>query len=116
MRDDKGRWLKGTSGNISGRPKDREFTEVMKDKLNAINEDGSTALERIADKVIKMAERGNIQAIRDIVNRLEGTPRQSMEINAYKNEPITLFVTNEGTDEDYNKLTDEEKAECIEIG
>jgi hypothetical protein len=115
MRDNKGRWIKGTSGNITGRPKDRKFTEVMMEKLNAINEDGTTSLERIADKVIKMAERGNIHAIRDIVNRLEGTPQQSMEINAYKNEPITLFTIS-GTDEDYNKLTDEEKAECITIG
>ncbi len=110
MRDNKGRWLKGTSGNITGRPKDRKFTEVMIEKLNAINEDGSTSLERIADKVIKMAEKGNIQAIRDIVNRLEGTPRQSMEITRAHDQLVV-----EG-DEDYNKLTDEEKAECITIG
>jgi hypothetical protein len=56
--------------------KKRRFTEVLERAL--LTDDGAK-LRTIAEKLIGMAEAGDLGAIREIFDRLEGKPRQSME-------------------------------------
>jgi hypothetical protein len=41
--------------------------------------DAGTRLRALAEKLISLAEAGDLGAIREIADRLEGKPRQSME-------------------------------------
>jgi hypothetical protein len=56
--------------------KKRRFTEVLERAL--LTDDGAK-LRALADTLIAMAEGGDLGAIRDIFDRLEGKPRQAVE-------------------------------------
>jgi len=112
-RNEKGQFLE--SGNPGGRPKGQSITKELRKYMYEIDsETGVSRMEKMITMLWDKAIKGNLKAMNIIMDRLEGTPRQSMEINAYNNEPVTLFVIDD-TNEDYMKLSDEEKAECIEI-
>jgi hypothetical protein len=53
--------------------KDKPFKQMLQKKLLSAGSDPSK-LEKIADKVIEMAQAGDIEAIREIANRLDGYP------------------------------------------
>ena len=46
------------------------------------------ALFKIATKVVEDALRGNVQAIQEIGNRLDGKPHQSMDIGLHDDKPL----------------------------
>jgi hypothetical protein len=56
-----------------GYNKDKPFKQMLQKKLLSAGSDPSK-LEKIADKVIEMAQAGDIEAIREIANRLDGYP------------------------------------------
>jgi len=61
---------KGKSGNPAGRPKKgMALTEILKEKIDA---------GTLADKLIKMAESGDFQAIKYIYDRVDGTAVQTV--------------------------------------
>lgn len=67
------RWQRGKSGNLKGRPKEPEgLTDMLMWRL------GRTGSKQIADVLIGLAKRGNLQAIQYIYDRIEGKPRQSV--------------------------------------
>lgn len=64
---------KGKSGNPGGRPKEKPW----RDALNMALKDGDgLRLRRIADAVVTLAETGDMQAIKEIGDRLDGKPAQ----------------------------------------
>lgn len=72
---------KGVSGNPSGRPKHSgEWAEALRKKLHESIElpDGKRQrrLDRIACKVCTMAEAGDLGAIKEIGDRIDGKPTQ----------------------------------------
>jgi hypothetical protein len=73
----------GTSGNPSGRPKLTRLTDALREQLAEINPDApeETVAEEIAKTLIKLALSGDVQAIKEIGNRTEGLPKQSIDLD-----------------------------------
>lgn len=78
MTRDKGKFTPGASGNPTGKSKTKWLTDALRMNLAA---DPARA-KKIADKIITMAEEGDLQAANLIFDRLEGKPVQSIEIDA----------------------------------
>jgi hypothetical protein len=73
----------GISGNPSGRPKLTRLTDALREQLAEINPDApeETVAEEIAKTLIKLALSGDVQAIKEIGNRTEGLPKQSIDLD-----------------------------------
>ena len=78
------RFQPGESGNPNGRPKRTKLTEALTAQLAEMAPAApeKTIAETIAKALIDEALKGNVQAIREIGDRTEGKPRQSLEIDA----------------------------------
>jgi hypothetical protein len=77
------RFPKGVSGNPSGRPKLTKLTEALREQLAETLPDApeETIAESIARALIKEAKSGNVQAAREIADRTEGKPKQSIDVD-----------------------------------
>lgn len=77
---------KGQSGNPAGRPKkEATLTNILQriadERSVALNgADMISAKEALARKLIQMAMGGDIQAIKYIYDRIDGTPKQTVEM------------------------------------
>ena len=72
-RDESGRFRKGHSGNLSGRPKkDRELTAALE---RAVDKDV------LARRVVNLAMAGDSTLLKYIYDRIEGTPTQRHEFS-----------------------------------
>ena len=70
---------KGNRANPGGRPKDKPWRDALRLALF----DGDKApLRDIAESVVKLAREGDMEAIKEIGNRLDGKPHQSMDVDA----------------------------------
>ena len=81
-------WKPGQSGNANGRPKDAftlDLRKILEDEWRA----GLSIGEHIVWAIVKKALRGNLSAISLIWDRLEGKPRQALDIT-HTPEPIDL--------------------------
>lgn len=89
----KGRFAKGHSGNLKGRPKlGTSITETMRAMLDKSPE----VKEQLAQKIIDQAKAGDMAAVKLLWNYLDGLP-------------IQRIVSNGGfAAEEMRKLTDEE--------
>lgn len=83
-------WEKGKSGNPNGRPKERPFADALH---VALAEDDPVTkvrkLRRIADKLVDAAVAGEAWAIREVMDRIDGKPVQSAEVNATVDHSVT---------------------------
>jgi Family of unknown function (DUF5681) len=77
------RWAKGTSGNPAGRPKARTLSEHLRDRLKEQFPGKSSATygRMVAEALVTEAIDGNMQAIREIFDRVEGKPKQTIDVN-----------------------------------
>jgi hypothetical protein len=72
-RDERGRWKAGTSGNPDGRPVGRgSITVELRRLLAEVDADGVPLHERIARRLLHLAERGDLRAIREVLDRVDG--------------------------------------------
>lgn len=77
----------GESGNVKGR-KD-SLTDVLRRRLPAIRDkaDGRTNAELLADMLLEEAIEGrNVAAAREIFDRVEGKPKQAIDLTVRKSE------------------------------
>jgi len=80
------RWKSGESGNPQGRPKKRTLSEELRARLEEEYPDrpdatyGRMVAEALVDMAIKNG--GAIAAISEIFDRIEGRPRQSVELKS----------------------------------
>ncbi len=70
-------FVKGKSGNPLGRISDRPWREAIARAVKRRAEGSDPhALERLADKVVALGLDGDMQAIKEIGDRLDGKPVQ----------------------------------------
>jgi hypothetical protein len=71
-------WPKGVSGNPGGRPKKKAITEELERLLEeeAPNSDGKTWAATVAEALLRQAAKGDVRAITELANRIEGKPAQ----------------------------------------
>ncbi len=78
---------KGQSGNPGGRPKKRLIDEALEELL--LTEDSKVA-EAIARVLVEKAKRGDLKAIQLVAERVQGRPKQAMELSGVDGEPIPM--------------------------
>jgi hypothetical protein len=67
--------------NRKGRPaKGAALTEILSDKLDAVK-DGKTRREIVAERLIELAENGDIAALKYVFDRTDGKPKESVELS-----------------------------------
>jgi ribosomal protein L17 len=72
----------GKSGNPKGRPKKGEaLTDLLRDKLEApkTSKEKLARKEQIIEKLIGLAEGGDLAALKYVFDRLDGRPKESIE-------------------------------------
>lgn len=76
-------WKKGQSGNPSGRPK-REWTwsGLLEQVANEIETNtGKQFKELVTKRLFIAAVNGDVHAMKEIFNRMEGLPRQGVDLD-----------------------------------
>jgi hypothetical protein len=76
-------WPKGVSGNPGGRPKKKLVTDELERLLQAEAPDaeGRTWATVIAEALLQQARKGDVRAIAELTNRIEGKPLQPVELS-----------------------------------
>lgn len=81
----------GQSGNPGGRPKRAKlFTQSLLASLKKTDADNVEAVQRIADKLVALAESGDVQAIKEIADRVDGKPPQAI-VGDDESDPVSLI-------------------------
>jgi len=77
-----GRFEKGDPRiNRRGRPKKgQSITEILEMLLDKKKETGELRRADVAEKLIKLAENGDLAAIRYLVDRIDGKPKETVEL------------------------------------
>jgi len=101
---------KGQSGNPAGKPKGIEHSRTRLKRLLELTQnmtnpitgevEGFTVLEQMDLKIILQAkEEGNLQAYKEIIDRLEGKAAQSMDVTSgqEKIEGLVIIKNNDDT-------------------
>ena len=79
-------WQKGVSGNPKGRP---PKGETMTDTLAEL---AMGDKEGIAKKLIALAKKGNVAALKYVYDRIDGMPRQSVKVTGDQEQPLPLII------------------------
>ena len=112
-RDEKGRLLPGNSGNPKGRPKGSlSLVALLKKELEKeiANEEGtdktSYAILLIRTMLRKAVIEGDVVMIRDIINRIDGMPKQTLGLKdeTEPEENRLLDIIDELDDETQQKI------------
>ena len=105
-RDDKGRWKPGFCPNPNGRPPSgKAFSDLLRQEAEEIDADtGLTNAQIIAKALVSLAKQGNVYAIERYADRLDGKPKQSMDITGNVTFPQVIGMY----PEDYDRTTAED--------
>jgi len=69
----------GQSGNPAGNPKRAKlFTKALLVSLKRTDQEDVEAIQRIADKLVALAESGDVAAIKEVADRAEGKVPQAV--------------------------------------
>lgn len=84
----------GAAANPNGRPK-RAWTVqgLIEDAMEEADETGVPAKKLIYQKLVKLAKNGDIQAIRELNDRLDGKPVQKNVLAGDEENPIRVDIT-----------------------
>ena len=77
-------WPKGVSGNPGGRPRKQPITEELQRLLleDAPNHSGEKWATVIAEALLQQASKGDVRAISELTNRIEGKPVQALNVSS----------------------------------
>jgi hypothetical protein len=94
--------MSGIKGRSGRRPGDTAtlWADALRVAVSREDVDGRKKLARLAERCVEAALGGDMQAIKEIGDRLDGKPRQSMDMTTAARKPI-------------REMTDEEIAERI---
>ena len=87
---------KGVSGNPAGRPKSITMSEAYRRELakpDPADKHGRTFAEVIAARMIVRALIGDVQAVRELTDRTEGKPRQTVTLSMEKRDQLEQAVS-----------------------
>jgi hypothetical protein len=80
----------GQSGNPGGRSKNKEWAAALRIAVNEAHEEGKTKLRALADKIVSEGLAGNVQALKEIGDRIDGKVPQALIGGDDDDNPITL--------------------------
>ena len=74
------KWKKGQSGNPNGTPKGKRLSTILKQYIDgqSFSDATLTAGQKLAAELIKKAESGDIRAIGEVFDRIEGKAKQEI--------------------------------------
>jgi hypothetical protein len=69
--------------NSAGRPRLTKLTDALRQQISETNPnaDDQTIAETIANTLIQLALSGDVQAIKEVFDRCEGKPKQSLDLD-----------------------------------
>lgn len=59
-------------------PKEKSFANMLNIAISEATEEGGTKLRAVADALVNKAMAGDVQAIKEIADRLDGKPAQAI--------------------------------------
>jgi hypothetical protein len=80
-RDAAGRFLPGVSGNPAGRGHTPSLVAALRSELGERESGGKPAIREIAARLVDMALDGDIRAIREVLDRVDGKPVQAVSVD-----------------------------------
>ena len=86
----------GKSGNPNGARKPRAFAEELRMALKATDAADRDGLRRIAEALIAKAEEGDVSAIREVADRIDGKVAQA--VTGADGEPLVVQIIRFGGD------------------
>ncbi len=90
VRDVSGRWVKGRSGNPGGRPKSPSVLAEIERQLELESDDGRPQRVRLVEKLIQMAQGGDMKAM-DLILKRVAPERLAVDVERI-GEPPQIFV------------------------
>ena len=71
-------WAPGQSGNPEGRRVDKPWRDAIQRAIKRREESDPQALERLADKLLKKVADGDVSAIKELGDRMDGKVPQAI--------------------------------------
>lgn len=71
-------YAKGQSGNPGGRPKEKPWADALRAALSELDADGIKKLRKVAEAMVNKALEGDVPAIKEIGDRLDGKAVQAL--------------------------------------
>ena len=91
------RFKPGQSGNPKGRPKSITLSEAYRKMLAQVDEADAqkrTRAEILAEEMYVKAKSGDVSALREIADRVEGKPRQTVTLSFDQREKLEQAISN----------------------
>jgi hypothetical protein len=88
-------WKPGQSGNPAGRPKSLTLSEAYRRELAKVDPHDAlkrTFAEVLAEKMIKRAKTGDVPALKEIADRVEGKAKQTITLTTDRREQINQAI------------------------
>lgn len=85
-RNHAGQWVKGVSGNPEGRTAGTGSIVVEIRRLMQSDCDGQPLARKIALRLVELARNGDLRAIRELLDRMDGPPR----VDPSASEPVVF--------------------------
>ena len=79
----------GQSGNPAGSRKPKIFTNALLASLKKTDANDVEAIQRIADKLVALAESGDVPAIKEVADRSEGKVPQAI-VGDDEHDPVSM--------------------------
>lgn len=81
----------GQSGNPNGRPKSKPFKDALERALKAAGDDKS-AIELVATALVEKARSGDVPAIKELADRIDGKVPQGVVGGDEGDSPLELII------------------------
>lgn len=86
-------WKKGESGNPSGKPPgDIKFADHLR---RAIVQDEAKRVRAAAEALLDSAAEGDLKAISELADRLDGKPSQNVNLGGQQDNPLLVMESTE---------------------
>ncbi len=100
----------GQSGNPGGLRKYKDFATALRMELAALDDDDQRGMRKVAASLIREALKGNITAVREIADRLDGKAIQQHHVDMEERIKLIAVVPQKASStEEWLKLVGEQR-------